>query len=88
MITSKYSKIYCSVCGRMMGKKPGAQVSLGLICDDLLCSVQEPAGANQQRDAFIVSALLEGVPATQVAFATGMSRQRVYQIYDTWRSGV
>lgn len=83
-----YSPVLCSVCGRQMGRKPGAAVVLGLICDNPICHYQGEADLNQQRDAFIVAGAQEGVPVVQIAFASEMSRQRVYQILDSWKQGV
>lgn len=83
-----FSPIYCSVCGRKMGSKPGIQVVLGLICDDPICNYQPPAAANAARDGLIVAAVLEKIPVAQIAFATGITRQRIYQIFDTWKQGV
>lgn len=68
-----------------MGKTPGVLVVLGAICDDPICSFRAPARVNEDRDALIIAAALEGVPISQIAFATDMSRQRVYQIIDAWR---
>ena len=83
----KTSPINCSVCGREVGTKPGIQVILGLVCTDPICNYQEPINVNESRDALIVAGVLENVPVVQIARSTGMSRQRVYQIVDTWRGG-
>lgn len=71
-----------------MGKKPGVQVVLGLVCDDPICHYQDAAGPNESRDAVIVAGVQEGVPVSQVALSTGMTRQRIYQILEAWRQGV
>jgi hypothetical protein len=71
-----------------MGKKKGVQVVPGLVCNDPICNYQEPINLNQQRDAFVVCGALEGVAVSQIAFVTEMSRQRVYQIIDTWKAGI
>lgn len=84
----KYTKVHCSVCGRVMGKRPGVQVVLGLICDDPICNFQEPAQINAARDAQIVAGYLAGISVIQIARSTGMSRQRVYQIIESWKAGV
>jgi hypothetical protein len=84
----KRSPIWCSCCGRRMGTKPGTNVTLGMICDNPICSWQGPPAPNGQRDAFIVAAALAHVSVSQISFETGVSRQRVYQIIDTWKSGV
>lgn len=83
-----FTALYCSVCGRKVGKKPGVQVVLGLVCDKAVCNYQDPPTANLQRDGFIVAAALAGVAISQIAFATQVSRQRVYQIIETWKQGV
>lgn len=79
--------VYCGVCGRVMGKKRGVQVTLDLVCDDAICLYQEPVTVNERRDALIVAGFLEKVPVSQIASQTGMSRQRVYQIVDAWKEG-
>lgn len=71
-----------------MGKKPGIQVVTDAICPDPICTYQDEVTINEQRDAFIVAGWLGGVAVQQIAFATGVSRQRVYQIIDTWKAGV
>lgn len=71
-----------------MGKKPGVQVVLGAVCDDLLCNYQDPVDANEARDALIVAGVLDGAAVSQVAEKSGVSRQRVYQIFDKWKQGV
>lgn len=83
-----FTDLHCSVCGRKMGKKPGVQVVLGLICDDPICAYQPEVSANEQRDALIVNAALSNVSVSRIAQSTGMSRQRVYQIVDAWKTGV
>jgi hypothetical protein len=76
------------VCGRKIGKKPGIQVISGLICDDPICNYQPEVSINESRDALIVAGIIEGVPVQQIAFASDMSRQRIYQIFDAWKQGV
>lgn len=71
-----------------MGSKPGVQVTLGLICDDPVCSWQPEPGLHIERDSAIVAAALDGVKVLTVASAAEMSRQRVYQIFEAWRRGV
>lgn len=88
MTNPVYSKIYCSVCGKVMGKKPGIHVVLGAVCEDPLCSYQPDASANSARDSYIVAAAMDGVGAAQIAASNQMSRQRVYQIVETWKAGV
>ena len=83
-----FTYLYCSVCGRKMGKKPGVQVIIGLVCDKPICNYQEPVSANEQRDAYVVAGALGGVPVSQIAFSEGVSRQRIYQIIDSWKQGV
>jgi hypothetical protein len=70
-----------------MGKKPGVQVVLGAVCNDPICNFQPEASINEARDARIVAGVLGGVSVAQVAFSSGMTRQRVYQIIDTWKKG-
>lgn len=70
-----------------MGTKPGLQVILGLVCDEPICNYQEPINANESRDALIVAGVLEDVAVVSIAREAGMSRQRVYQIVETWRAG-
>jgi hypothetical protein len=82
------SPIYCSVCGREMGTKSGVQVVLGLVCDDPICNYQPPASVNAARDGRIVAAVLEKIPVAQIAFATGITRQRIYQIFESWKGGI
>lgn len=83
-----FSPIYCSVCGRKMGSKPGVQVVLGAVCDDPICNYQPPATANAQRDGIVVAAWLEKIPVAQIAFAMDITRQRIYQIIEAWKQGV
>lgn len=83
-----FTYLHCSRCGREMGKKPGIQVVPGLICNDPICTFQSEATINEARDALIVAGVLAGIPVAQIAFATDMSRQRVYQIIDAWKAGV
>lgn len=83
-----YSPIYCSGCGRKMGKKPGIQVIPGAICDDPICNFQPEVTANEARDALIVAGFLAHVPVQSMAVGSGMSRQRVYQIIEAWKRGV
>lgn len=71
-----------------MGKMKGAAVVLTLICDDPICQVQGVVDINDQRDALIVAAAMAGIPAPQIAFANNMSRQRVYQVVDSWKRGI
>ena len=71
-----------------MGKQKGIQVVLGLVCDDPICNFQDEISINEQRDAFIVASVLGGVPVSQIARGNGVSRQRVYQIFDSWKEGV
>jgi hypothetical protein len=70
-----------------MGNKPGVQVVLDAICNDPICNYQPRPSINQARDAIIVAGILEGVPVVQIAFSAGMTRQRVYQIFDSWKRG-
>lgn len=84
----KFTTVHCSVCGRAMGKKPGVQIVVGLICDDVICNFQEPPTINEARDALIVAGYLERIPVVQIAQSADMSRQRVYQILDSWKTGV
>lgn len=88
MTKPTFTPIYCSGCGRKMGKKPGVQALAGAICDDPICNFQPEVTLNESRDALIVTAVLERIPVAQIAFATDMSRQRVYQIFDMWKGGV
>lgn len=88
MSAHKFSDLYCSVCGKSVGKTKGVVVVNGLVCSDPICNVQVPPSPNEQRDAFLVAASLAGVPVSQIAFATNVSRQRVYQIIDGWKKGV
>ena len=88
MAKPRFTNVHCSVCGRIVGKRPGTQVVQGIVCDNPICNFQEPASLNQARDAAIVAGILSGIPASQIAHASDMSRQRVYQIFTTWRSGV
>lgn len=83
----KFTTVHCSVCGRVIGKKQGVQVVLGLVCEDPVCNFQEPPALNQPRDAAIVSGHLAGIPVVQISCASGMSRQRIYQIIDAWKKG-
>jgi hypothetical protein len=83
-----FTPIYCSGCGRKMGKKPGIQVVTGAVCDDPICNYQTEVVANEQRDALIVAGILEKIPVAQIAFANNIARQRVYQIYEAWKQGV
>lgn len=83
-----FTPILCGVCGKVMGKKAGVQVVTGVVCDDLLCQYQPESTVNEARDALIVAGALDGLKVSQVAFSTGMSRQRVYQIFDAWKAGV
>ena len=83
-----FSPILCSRCGRNMGKKPGIQVVTDAICDDPICFYQPEVTINEQRDAFIVAGWLAKIPVQQIAFATSVSRQRIYQIIDAWKQGV
>ena len=71
-----------------MGTMPGVQAVTGLICDDPICNYQGAPSLNQPRDARIVASILSGVPVAQVAFAAEMSRQRIYQILNTWKQGI
>lgn len=70
-----------------MGKKPGIQVVVGAVCDDAICNYQSEVGINESRDSLIVAGVLENIPVAQIAFASDMSRQRVYQIFDAWKQG-
>lgn len=83
----KYSDLYCSVCGRKIGRVPGAAAVAGLVCPDPICEAQPAPNLNLQRDAFMVAAVLGGVPVSQIAFANSVSRQRVYQVVETWKKG-
>jgi hypothetical protein len=85
---TKWSGVYCSVCGREVGKKKGAQVTLEVVCDKPICNYDIPASVNEQRDAYVIAAALGGVSVHQIAVANGVSRQRVYQIIDSWKQGV
>jgi hypothetical protein len=80
-----YTAILCSVCGRVLGKNKGVQVVTNVVCQDPFCIAQSVPTLNEARDSAIVFAAMEGIPASQIAFATHMSRQRVYQILDSWR---
>jgi hypothetical protein len=71
-----------------MGKKPGVQVVLDAVCVDPICNYQTEVTVNEQRDALIVAGYLARIPVQQIAFASDMSRQRVYQIIDAWKQGV
>ena len=86
--TVAYSDLYCSVCGGKIGKTAGATVINGIVCTKPICNYQDAPGLNEQRDAYIVAGSLAGVPASQMAFATGVSRQRIYQILDGWKKGI
>lgn len=88
MTGPKFTDISCSVCGKWMGKKPGVQVMLGVVCDNPICHYQGSAAPNAARDALIVAGIQEKIPVSQVALSTGMTRQRIYQILDTWKAGV
>jgi hypothetical protein len=85
---AKVTFIFCSVCGRKMGKKPGVQVVLGAVCEDPICNYQDETSVNESRDALVVAAVLGGIPVSRIAAFSGISRQRVYQILDTWKDGV
>jgi hypothetical protein len=85
---AKFTWVYCSACGRKVGKKPGVQVILDVVCSDPICQYQEPVSINESRDALIVAASQGGVPVSRIAASSGVSRQRVYQILDTWKDGV
>jgi hypothetical protein len=84
----KFSHVYCSVCGKSVGKTKGVVVVNDLVCEDPICNAQTPPSPNEQRDAFIVAAALAGVAISQIAFATQVSRQRIYQIIDGWKKGI
>lgn len=88
MTNAKYSNVHCSVCGRVLGRKPGVEVTLNLLCDDLLCEYQGAAPVTAARDAIIITSAIDGDKVSEVAFAHNMSRQRVYQIFDTWKQGI
>ena len=88
MTKPTYTPILCSVCGKEMGKKAGTEVVLNVICSDPLCNYQSAPLANEARDAIIVTAALDGFKVSQVARESGMSRQRVYQIFDAWKAGI
>lgn len=88
MTRTAYTSIYCSKCGRIMGKKPGIQVVNGAICDDPICNFQPEVKVTMARDALIVAGALAGISIAQIAFTTDMTRQRVYQILDSWKAGV
>jgi len=88
MNKTQYTWVHCSGCGRKVGRKKGISVVLDFICDDPICHFQEPPTINEQRDSLIVTGVLEGIPVTQIAAQSGISRQRVYQIIDTWKEGI
>jgi hypothetical protein len=88
MTKPTFTPILCSRCGRNMGKKPGITVVTDAICNDPICNYQTEVTINEARDALIVAGWLGGVPVQQIAFASDVSRQRVYQIIDTWKAGV
>jgi hypothetical protein len=83
-----FSDLLCSACGRKVGRRAGTQVVLGLICDNPICDYQGETTINEERDSWIALAVAEGVPVSQVAFSTEISRQRIYQILDTWKQGI
>lgn len=88
MTHPKFSEIVCSRCGRCMGHSPGITVVLGAICDDPICQYQREISINERRDAFVVADVLVGVPLAKVAVFAGVSRQRVYQVVNTWKRGL
>lgn len=88
MTLPKYSDLLCSSCGALIGKQKGVQVVLGLICSKPICNYQDEVTVNEQRDAFVVAAVLGNVPVARVARGLGVSRQRIYQIVDTWKEGI
>lgn len=81
------SRLWCAACGRVVGTVPGVAVVNNLLCSDPICQYQGEFSFNRLRDAVIVSAVLEKIAVNQIAFAEGISRQRVYQIIDTWKAG-
>lgn len=87
MTKPKHSVLSCSQCGAKLGTKPGETVVLGLLCNDPLCTYQPTPGLNAVRDSLVVAAAMDGIRVQTVAAATEMSRQRVYQIFDTWKQG-
>lgn len=78
----------CSVCGIVIGKKPGIEVITDLICDNPLCSLQSPTSFTEPRDQLIFFAASAGIPVTSIARYAGITRQRVYQIIDQEKRGV
>lgn len=87
MTKPKYSDIVCVGCGRVVGRVPGENAPNGVLCDDPLCNYQPTPGPNQVRDSVIVASVLDKGKVMTVARLAGISRQRTYQILDTWKAG-
>lgn len=71
-----------------MGRVEGERPSFGLICNDPLCAYEPISWLDEPRDAYIVALAQDGVKITTVSKEFGLSRQRVYQIFDKWKGGV
>jgi hypothetical protein len=80
--------VNCEACGRKVGSKVGTQVILGVTCDNPICEYQGPAPLNSERDGRVLAGALAGIPVSHMALYEGVSRQRIYQIIDTWKQGV
>lgn len=82
-----YTPLHCSNCHAEMGKVPGIKVIGGLVCDDPLCVYQVVPFPELARDSYIVALAMDRARVSQVAVAAGLSRQRVYQIFNRWKHG-
>lgn len=78
--------IYCTACGRKVGQRTGDIPVPGVLCTDPVCEYQGASDHYPQRDSYILAMYMDGVSATVIARGFEISRQRVYQIIDKWKS--
>lgn len=80
--------VLCASCGTKIAKVAGTHIYTDLVCTNPLCEYQGAADLHQQRDAYISLLLGAGQAVSDVAEIYGLSRQRVYQIRNSWKAGV
>ena len=89
MTNPKFTPVVCCACFKTVGKIPGVAASpSNVYCDDPVCAYQGPADINDDRDDQIMALVQARVSPSAIAAEFGITRQRVYQIFDKWKQGV